>query len=368
MSEDDGEIDPTLDVKADIARERLRHVHGERSDDDLSNLLLRFDTSISDFYVPIVSLPVLVQPITSFQLSNFTEITHMTDGSNSNIYSALLGETRVVIKMIKKGVAHDQIALLEFDSEAELLCRINHPHIIKLIGRGVSPRKFLVLEYLSGGSLSSRQNLIQSSHGTTSPILRKPSYTYEQLLSLMNDVASAMSYLHTYHNGMGAVIIHRDLKPDNIGFNDAGELKLFDFGLSTVVRRTRSTSEVYEMSGNTGSLRYMAPEVVLNKPYNEKVDVYSYGIMCWQMASDRIPFKGISKDQFLNSIVIGNQRPRLDTSWPFGFRRLLEGCWHSDYERRPSFTFILDDINILIRTLRLDGQRRALDTSVDYVI
>ena len=373
MADDEGEIDPMLDVKADIARERLRHLstssdNRERPDDDLSNLLFRFDISTRDFYIPISKLPVLLQPTPALQFSSFKEIAHMTDGSNSNIYSALLGETRVVIKMIKKEMITDQVAMLEFDSEAELLCRVSHPHIIKLLGRGTSPRKFLVLEYLSGGSLSSRQNIIQSTHGTAAPILRKPTYTYEQLLLLMQDIASAMNYLHTRHNGVGAVIIHRDLKPDNIGFNDDGVLKLFDFGLSTVVRKTKKSSEVYEMSGTTGSLRYMAPEVVLNKPYNEKVDVYSFGIMCWQMASDRLPFKGMSKDQFLNVIVMGKQRPKLDVSWPPGFRHLLQSCWHSDYQKRPSFTFVLDDINVLIRNLRLDGRARALESSADYVI
>ena len=86
-----------------------------------------------------------------------------------------------------------------------------------------------------------------------------------------------------------------DLKPDNVGFTSDGTLKLFDFGLCTCVKTHSDPNDVYEMTGNTGSLRYMAPEVALRKPYNEKVDVYSYGIMVWQMARDRVPFKGLSK-------------------------------------------------------------------------
>jgi len=71
-----------------------------------------------------------------------------------------------------------------------------------------------------------------------------------------------------------------------------GKLKLFDFGLCTCVKRRQSSNESYEMTGNTGSLRYMAPEVALKAPYSEKADVYSFGIMIWQMARDRVPFKG----------------------------------------------------------------------------
>ena len=69
-------------------------------------------------------------------------------------------------------------------------------------------------------------------------------------------------------------------------------LKLFDFGLCTCVKKHDDDTQTYEMTGNTGSLRYMAPEVALKQPYNEKADVYSFGIMVWQMARDRIPYKG----------------------------------------------------------------------------
>jgi serine/threonine protein kinase len=83
------------------------------------------------------------------------------------------------------------------------------------------------------------------------------------------------------------------LKPDNVGFTSDGELKLFDFGLVTCVRSRVNSNAAYEMTGYTGSLRYMAPEVALRLPYTEKVDVYSFAIMVWQMARDRVPFKGI---------------------------------------------------------------------------
>lgn len=135
-----------------------------------------------------------------------------------------------------------------------------------------------------------------------------------------------------------------------MGFTASGVVKIFDFGLAAVVRRGRRASEAFEMTGNTGSLRYMAPEVALSKPYNEKVDVYSFGVMAWQLASDRVPFKGMSREQFQRDVIIGGQRPKLDSSWPMGFRKMLETCWHEDYQRRPSFAFILDDLKTLMRS------------------
>ena len=151
------------------------------------------------------------------------------------------------------------------------------------------------------------------------------------------------------------------------------------------------------MTGNTGSLRYMAPEVALRKSYNEKVDVYSYGIMVWQMARDRVPFKGLSKTgvymttytvllytvyiyatmmhqcvcitttidpynnivifmpthiEFFNTVVNGEMRPPLDKAWPTRFSRLLNACWHPDYVQRPTFKEIVDELDKLYTEAR----------------
>jgi serine/threonine protein kinase len=143
-------------------------------------------------------------------------------------------------------------------------------------------------------------------------------------------------------------LVISDLKPDNIGFSDDGTLKLFDFGLVTCIHSFSSSNEKYEMTGCTGSLRYMAPEVALKLAYNEKVDVYSFGILLWQMARDRPPFKGLKKEEFMSSVVENGERPKLDKTWPVGFSQLLTKCWDCDPQIRPSFAMINDKLNELI--------------------
>ena len=97
--------------------------------------------------------------------------------------------------------------------------------------------------------------------------------TGRELLLHAKSFAEAMEYLHSSVHP-SAMILHRDLKPENLGITSDGRLKLFDFGLCRLVRKRTHLLEAYDMTGTTGSLRYMAPEVALARPYTEKVDVY----------------------------------------------------------------------------------------------
>ena len=309
--------------------------------------------NIDEFAFPIHNLPLAPGiPIKDLHIEHVKEITHFADGSNSNIYSGRYFEKTVVVKMVKKGAAHDSMALHEFDTEQEILSRIAHPNVVAFVGGGCIPRRFIVLEWLGGGTLSALMNRNQNSKGTSQGLFRQPTFTYSEILSRAKEIADALDYLHTrIHPDL--TVIHRDLKPDNVAFTTSGVLKLIDMGLSTCVRRRSGTHVAYEMTGNTGSLRYMAPEVALRKPYTEKVDVYSFGILLWQMATDAVPFKGMSRNEFMKEVVIGKTRPKLDSSWPVGFCNLLTTCWHHESIARPPCSTIVSDLTFLIE--ELDG-------------
>ncbi|CAN0051791.1 unnamed protein product, partial [Ectocarpus fasciculatus] len=258
------------------------------------------------------------------------------------IYTANWNDRPVILKLIKADRINSEVALAEFETEAEVLSRIKHPHIVRFLGSGFQPRRFLVLELLDGGSLSHalgvRVDKDQKSW--------RRSFNYLETLKLARAMAAALKYLHADWDS-AITIIHRDLKPDNIGFTSDGNIKLFDFGLCSVVKKFKRSSDTYHMTGNTGTLRYMAPEVAVGKSYNSTVDVYSFGIIVWQILKGDVPFQGMGRKAFMERVVAGGERPRCGRSWPRPFCSLLQRCWSEDKDVRPSFEEILQELDSL---------------------
>ena len=165
-------------------------------------------------------------------------------------------------------------------------------------------------------------------------------------LKIAHAIASAMEYLHSKG------IVFRDLKPDNIGFDKNGVLKIFDFGLAKELKSTLAKRDgKYEMTGNTGSRRYMAPEVAKEQFYNESVDVYSFGILLWEICSAEKPFYGYGSGRHMQQVVLGGERPKMDAAhtahWPPNLQWLMKKCWSHVISVRPDFTAIkqvLEDI------------------------
>jgi serine/threonine protein kinase len=106
--------------------------------------------------------------------------------------------------------------------------------------------------------------------------------------------------------------------------------------------------DVYKMSGETGSLRYMAPEVADALPYNYSADVYSFGIILWELNAGKKPFDGLNRELFYERIVHGGERPHLSRKWPQELKDMMAECWDADMHNRPKFRDILDRIQALL--------------------
>lgn len=126
-------------------------------------------------------------------------------------------------------------------------------------------------------------------------------------------------------------------QPENIGFDAKGVLKVFDFGLAKELdNRQKNATGLYEMSGGTGSRRYMAPEVSRSEPYYLSADMYSYGVVLWETLSLQKAYWDMTLEEHDAKVVNGDhERPKLLSKWPVAIQTLLEGCWHKDPAQRP---------------------------------
>jgi serine/threonine protein kinase len=141
-----------------------------------------------------------------------------------------------------------------------------------------------------------------------------------------------------------------------------GDVKIFDFGLAKELDPAlrHGCTEFYELSGNTGSLRYMAPEVARSEPYNLTADVYSFGLLLWQVCSLDLPYDGMNRQDHAELIVHGNERPPLDSSWSTPLRILMKRAWEPDPSVRPSMDSIYKILKREICSLR-DGDETGLE-------
>lgn len=108
------------------------------------------------------------------------------------------------------------------------------------------------------------------------------------------------------------------------------------------------SDEVYAMSGETGSLRYMAPEVADALPYNFTADVYSFGIILWELNAFKKPFEGLNRELFYERIVHGGERPPISRKWPQELSSLMKECWDAEMRNRPKFRDIVKRLDVFL--------------------
>jgi serine/threonine protein kinase len=133
------------------------------------------------------------------------------------------------------------------------------------------------------------------------------------------------------------------------GFTLDGTVKILDFGLAKIVENASvECDDAYTMSGETGSLRYMAPEVADALPYNAGADVYSFGIILWEINASKKPYEGLNRELFYERVVHGGERPPLNKKWPQDLTSLMKECWDADMRNRPSFRSVVERLDAML--------------------
>ncbi|XP_033635469.1 mitogen-activated protein kinase kinase kinase 7-like isoform X2 [Asterias rubens] len=240
----------------------------------------------------------------------------------------------VAVKMIES-----EEEIKAFRVEVRQLSRVYHPNIVTLYGACTRHPVCLVMEYAEGGSL---YNIL---HGGPP----KAIYTAANAMSWAFQCAKGVAYLHSM---TPRALIHRDLKPANLLLMAGGTvLKICDFGTACDIQT--------HMTNNKGSAAWMAPEVFEGSNYSEKCDVFSWGIILWEVISRRKPFDEIGGPAFrIMWAVHEGTRPPMIRSIPKPLEKLMTRCWAKEPPQRPAMAEVVGVMSNLMKYF--DGHEQPL--------
>ncbi|OHS98450.1 Serine/threonine-protein kinase HT1 [Tritrichomonas foetus] len=200
-----------------------------------------------------------------------------------------------------------------YQREVDCLANLKHRFLLPFVGYTEVPPYCIVTKYIPNGSL---YNALHSNTINLDPT---------DLTLIAYGISAGMQYLHSHK------IIHRDLKTQNVLIDENNLPVIADFGSS----RKQETSRA--MTGLFGTTHYMAPEFIQGEEYNEKVDVYSFGLILWEMLTKKVPFSGLESAQVIYTVVIQQSRPPIPSKTPPNLAKLIECCWSPNANERPSF-------------------------------
>jgi eukaryotic-like serine/threonine-protein kinase len=245
------------------------------------------------------------------------ELQEFLGGGMARVYRAVdtvIGRTVAVKILTEEGCANEEIRS-RFLQEARLAGNIAHDNIISIydFGEDTEGRPFMVMEFLKGQDL--RQAIKNNSTGDT-----------RHKLGIALDIARALEHIHSQN------IIHRDIKPDNVHVTSAGVIKLMDFGISKAQDSTRTTTGVV-----MGTPYYMAPEQVLGRNITPLVDVYSFGVLVFELMTGTRPIAGDTVERIFYQILQEplNVEPMRLAGIPDSIIDLVTRCTEKDPAKRP---------------------------------
>lgn len=255
-------------------------------------------------------------------------------GGFGKVYHGFWGTKEVAIKAAKVDPDEDiKSTIKNVVKEARLFSLLSHMNIISLEGVCLKqPNLCIVLEYAKGGAINR--------------FLTRRKLPPQILVDWALQIAVGMNYLH---NEAQTHIIHRDLKSSNVLIKEQilpnddlkhKTMKITDFGLAREMYKTTKMSAA-------GTYAWMAPEVIKSSTFSKASDVWSYGVLLWELLTGEQPYKGIDGLAVAYGVAVNKLTLPVPSTCPQPFKELLERCWRSNSHERPSFRTILTDLQTI---------------------
>ncbi|KAL3826522.1 hypothetical protein ACHAXA_004359 [Cyclostephanos tholiformis] len=353
-----GVQEPSWSTKFDLAQsqeskniEKLREAASTSADhhDPRNNIQhIRKDLTISSDASSSLS------SIIPFSELNLEDV--IGGGGFGQVWRARWKGTPVAVKVLTGSAQTETVPkaiLEEFIAEINMLSGMRHPNICLFMGACLDPpNRAIVTELCENGSLwdalRSPLSIYEVADGETrlawpldlyypiTPTFHPPlapagAWPWALVKRVASGTARGMCYLHSGN----PPVLHRDLKSANILLDLSFTAKLADFGLSRL-KAVRSG-----MTGNCGTVQWMAPEVLCSEKYAEPADVFSFGIILWEMLTKECPYDGMTPIQCALTVLNQNKRPEIPEWCPQSFRVLINRCVERDPLSRPTFAEIL---------------------------
>jgi NIMA (never in mitosis gene a)-related kinase len=257
------------------------------------------------------------------------------EGTSGVVYRGVyMNDKEVAIKKIKHIEVLSAAEKSSFLREVSLSRMFSCPQIVEFLGCVISPTNLLLVsEFVPHGNL---KNYLRD---TAQLSLRFK-------LRCMLDAAIGLAYLHHHH------IMHRDVKTDNalvfsLDVNAQTRIKITDFGASKIVK-----DKVGRARTRIGTPIYVSPEVMRGESYGFSTDVYSLGIMMWEIVEQKEPYEHLTDSSavMFSVVVKGERPPLLPGHFPPSLSQLVSKCWDADPLKRPEISTICSDLNGIINS------------------
>eukprot|EP01105_Mastigella_eilhardi_P026881 TRINITY_DN796_c0_g1_i5.p1 TRINITY_DN796_c0_g1~~TRINITY_DN796_c0_g1_i5.p1 ORF type:complete len:736 (-),score=177.81 TRINITY_DN796_c0_g1_i5:104-2311(-) len=255
------------------------------------------------------------------------------EGGSGVVYRGKCKRQEVAVKQMKYVELMEQSQRDEFVREVVVLKQIKDPHIVKFVGVVLSEDKLWhVTEFIAGGTLRD--------------LVHKQQLSFPLKVKIALDIAKGMHALHQ------AKIIHRDLKTENClvvspTLDAPTTVKLTDFGAS---RKISSGAQKAYTKG-IGTPIYMAPELLKCEEYNEKADVYSFAVSCWELLTQTEPYSEFPNPWAIASFVSDGSRLAIPAGTPKEFADVIVECWAQQASDRPAFSKVVSALQQIMKTL-----------------